>query len=120
MNDNRNRAFVFREDALQSISVANVRLDVAVTVDSLLEILPSRTGAPLVAEEIAAHVVVDADDVEARVAEMNRRLGSDQAACARDHRHSHDVPPSLRDGRGWVENATGGVGRSTDPVAAGL
>ena len=56
--------------------------------------LPAR--ARLVAEEAAAHVVVDADDLQATRAEHARRLSADQPARTRDDRDCHPDPTQLR------------------------
>ena len=46
--------------------------------------MPAPVGGGFVAEEVLAHVVVDADDVEPLAAKNSDRFGADQASRASD------------------------------------
>ena len=61
----------------------------AIGLDLDFEALPAPRGARLVAEEYAAHVVVDADDVEPLGREKAHRFGADQSCRSRYHYHAH-------------------------------
>ena len=85
----RDRPSVRGEQPIHRGLVTDVGVHVAIPLDGVLEPFPSPRRAAVVAEEIAPHVVVDADDVEALAGEEPRRLGSDEAGRAGDDYDRH-------------------------------
>ena len=90
VHDEREVAAIRREHLVHRIQVADVRANVRVARAELpLQLLALPRGARLVAEEHAAHVVVDAHDVHAEPGEVRGRLRSDQAGRAGDDGDGH-------------------------------
>ena len=85
---------VLLEDLGQPFAVADVDVEVGVRVAELAgQPQQAPRGRSVLAEEVAAHVVVDADDVEAQAGEMADRLGADQSRRAGDQCDRHDAVP---------------------------
>ena len=63
------RTAMRREQLVHRPIVANVGVDMAVTADARLQQLPPPRRAAIVTEEVAAQIVVDADDIEALAGE---------------------------------------------------
>jgi hypothetical protein len=81
---------VLGEQRFDRVAVADVVRQVAIGRQLGLEARPVRCGARLGAEEVAAHVVVDADDIPALAAKKPRGLRSNQtgASCDDGKRHA--------------------------------
>ncbi len=87
------RRAVLGEQRLDRVAVADVGRHMAIGRQLRLEARPVRRRARFGAEEVAAQVVVDADDIPALAAKEPRRLRSDQAgASGNDGKRHAGVP----------------------------
>ncbi len=68
------------EDLFDALAVADVLLDVGEFFAGGLEALAVPGGVALGAEELGAHVVIDAPDGEAEVVEKGDGFGADETA----------------------------------------
>ena len=91
VHDERNIAAVLPEDLLNCGLVAYVHGAMRVALaKTLLQTREITSGRCIVAKEFAAHVVVDADDLEASgLCEENGCLGADEAGGSADDRDAH-------------------------------
>jgi hypothetical protein len=89
MDDQRNVAPVSREHLFHGGRVADVSAHVAVTGHLALEHCPAPCRAAVFAEEVPAHVVVDADDVEPLAGKEECRLSSDESSGAGNQHNRH-------------------------------
>src|SRR5258708_37714920 len=89
MQDQRNRRTDGGEKAIQRFPIPNV--DCAIVEPSMfgLELANAPLGRSFLAEEVAAHVVVYPDDIEAFLDEEFDGLGADQATGTGDDRGGH-------------------------------
>src|SRR5438874_414067 len=77
------------EETCHSALVADIYIVVPVGLELRLEVLPAPGRAGLLAEELAAHVVVNTDDVQSLPGKEPRGLGSYQTCRASDYGNSH-------------------------------
>ena len=94
VDDQLDRAPVAREERVDPLAVADVHLLPAEVLDLGGETVRGGRGGGLGAEEVGAHVVLDADHVEALLGEEAHRLRADEAARAGDDRDRHQEPAS--------------------------
>jgi len=73
--------------------IANVDVAVAITHELDLRPLSTPNRAGLLAEKLAAHVIVDADDVQPPGGKKPSGLGPDQTHRASDYGNSHSPCP---------------------------
>jgi hypothetical protein len=86
VDDQADVAAQLGEERGQPVPVADVDLVVGVPVADLLgQAVQVPPGGAVLAEEVAAHVVVDADDVHAEAGEVPHRLGADQTGGSGHH-----------------------------------
>ena len=89
-----------REDRRERVAVADVDVVVRVRVAELAgEPQHVPCGGSLLAEELGAHVVVDADHVQAQAGEVPDRLGADQTRRSGDQCDAHVILPFDRRSR---------------------
>jgi hypothetical protein len=95
VHDHRDVAAVVREELTDTGLVADVQIGVPVAAHRGFQPLPVPSRATRRSEEVPAHVVVDADDVEALRGEERRRFRSDEAGRAGDDGDRHNYAPCL-------------------------
>jgi hypothetical protein len=69
--------------------IANIDIAVSVAHKLGLESLPAPNRAGVLAEKLAAHVIVDSDDVQSLAGKEPRGLGPDQTRRSSDYRNCH-------------------------------
>jgi len=86
------------EELQRGSSISYVEAEMAIRRPKFsMEPFDIRSGGGLFAEERATHVVVDADDVKAKVGELLSGCRSDEASRSCDQGHGHvSMPPSAR------------------------
>src|SRR5262249_17922069 len=82
------------EQGLHACPVAYVKITVSESAGLGLELVKVPSRVTKIAEEFAAHVVVDADYVMAHPVVMTNRLGSNQSAAAGDKKLQFGSPGS--------------------------
>ena len=88
MDHKLDRAAVPGEDPGQAVSIADVEVDMRVVLPKLLlETAPLPRRGGFLAEELAAHVIVNTNHVEAKSAEILSRGRTDEASRSGDDRH---------------------------------
>ena len=87
-------ACVFAEGRVHGRGVADVGVDMGIAALAA-ERLDLPAGAGLLAEELAAHVVIDADDLQTSLSKHPCGLGANQTGNDR-HAHAHILWPLRR------------------------
>lgn len=83
----------FGEDRVDGLPIANIGVAVSVVIESLLQLLAVPGGGAVLAEEVLAHIVVDADDVEAFFVKEFGGLAADESGRASDEGDAQGVFP---------------------------
>ena len=89
VHDQLDLAAVAGEDAVDPVGVADIEVERGELGVYLEEAFGHRAGRRRGAEELAAHVVLDPDDVVAGLDEVPHRFGADQPSGACDDRNGH-------------------------------
>ena len=89
MDDQRDVAAIGFEDVGHCFCGADVEVVMPVAADLAFQLQPVPAGAGVAAEKDAAHVIVDADDVNPLRGEAPDGVAADQTRRSRDNRHRH-------------------------------
>src|SRR5215831_17597933 len=91
MDDDGHVFAVLLEKIQNRLLIADVDVAVPVARERRFEALSAPDRARFLAKELAAHVIVDPDDLDSLFGEESRGFGPDETRRARDNRNSHSA-----------------------------